>query len=115
MSFFQNFVECNTYSSPGAYEASNSIFSGPGKILGAIVYNSSINDRFFQLFDGYAAPLDGANPIISVVVPAGTQRSLDFTPFLGIHYGKGLYWCNSSAYPFKVIAGTDLFVNLFYI
>lgn len=84
-----------------------------GTLFGLQGYNNLGTDQFIQLHNAAALPSDGAIPVVSFVVAANSNFSLDFGD-RGRAFSTGIVICNSSAVATKVIGAADLWLDAQY-
>ena len=86
---------------------------------GGSVLNTSAAIMYFKLFNKASAPIVGTDaPILTVIVPANAQVSLDyFVPALGLRLTTGLAWCLTAgaAHTDATAVAAGSIVELFYV
>jgi hypothetical protein len=96
-----------------AIDASSGIvLAAPCTVLEIHGYNSSANERYFQLFNLAAVPADGAVPVMMPVrVLPGSHFSLTFSA--GRLFSVGCSWASSSTRATKTVTlAGDMTINV---
>lgn len=78
-----------------ALESSRVVKASSGTLFTITSYNTSAGSRWLQFFDAAALPANGAVPLMTVEVPAGTTGSFDFGS-KGLPFTSGLVAALSS-------------------
>lgn len=103
-----------TYTQPEELLASDVVETAPTRLVEVHVINTSVDDRYFQIFDGTSVPSDGVAPKYAAFVPAGASIALSFR--CRFELSNGLCWASSSTLATKTISGTaDLWVSLWTV
>jgi len=97
-----------------AYEASSVTKASAGTVYGLTGYNSKTSAQFFQFFNSTTVPADTAVPVITFIVAASSNFSIDFGVY-GRRFSTGIAWSNSSTGPTKTLGSADMFVDVNYV
>ena len=90
-----------------AYEASHVIKGSAGVLFAVTGFNSSASDQFIQIHDANSLPSNGAAPVITFLLRASRNFSIDFGGKFGRFFTTGIVICNSSTGPTKTIGSSD--------
>jgi hypothetical protein len=90
-------------------------FTKGGALLGLIADSSDGYAAWVQVFDGYAAAVNGAVPLVSLRVAANAQISLDGKAFAGVPVSNGICIGLSSTGPTYTAVSNSLFVTAFWL
>lgn len=90
-----------------ALEASRVVKSGPGRLYGFTVTNTSASAQYIQVFDASTLPADGSIPNELFRVSAGVSFPVQWIPWRTFNVGCVI--CNSSTAATKTIGSADCF------
>lgn len=90
-----------------ANEASHVLKNAPGVLYSITGYNAKTSSQFIQLHNTTSVPADTAVPVITFIVPASSNFSLDFGGKFGRYFSTGISICNSSTQQTKTVGTTD--------
>ncbi len=96
------------------YAASLLIKASVGILKGISGYNSKTSQQFIQIHDAASVPADGVAPVITFLVPATSDFSIDFG-VSGRFFTTGIVVCNSSTGPTKTIGSADCWFDSQYV
>lgn len=94
-------------------EASAVVKTGSGILYGFTVSNTKASAQFVQVFDARSLPADGAVPIISQTVAAGSVVGFNWIP--GRTFFAGIVLCNSSTQGSKTLGSADCLFDAQYL
>jgi len=87
-------------------EASHVLKASAGKLFTVTGYNNNSGRQFVQLFNSTTVPADGAVPVVTFLVAATANFSLDYGRW-GRYFSTGIAISNSSTAATKTIGSAD--------
>lgn len=90
--------------------ASGVIKNAAGTLYGGVFMNSNAATRYLQIFDSATVPADGATPLLSIPVPAGT--AFPFGYIRGRAMANGIAWCTSTTFATKTLGAADAIADM---
>jgi hypothetical protein len=85
------------------------------KLLGAIITNQLGSTIFAGLYDGYAAPVSNAKPILELQIAANSQGSMGFGDTHCVPVSKGIVIAASTTSGKYVASASSMFLTALYI
>ncbi len=87
------------------------VSTNPAVLLSITVQNTSASAQYLQLHDSASAPSNGAIPVLSAIVPAGSAAQLEWTASNGRGFDVGIYVCASSTDATKTLGTVDFIID----
>jgi hypothetical protein len=97
-----------------AYETNRVAKASAGVLYNINGYNSRTSSQFIQVHNTASLPADTAVPVVTFIVPAQSNFSLDFGAKFGRFCSTGITICNSSTGPTKTIGSADCWFDVQY-
>ncbi len=97
-----------------AYAASKVIKGSAGVLFCVTGYNSRTSAQFIQLHNTTSLPADTSVPVVTFIVPASSNFSLDFGGKFGRYFSTGITIGNSSTGPTLTTGSADCWFDAQY-